>query len=174
MKYDVPDNYEFAKEYINSIAVEGYIPSDALIDEISMLKQFLISDFAKSHAHFWLLSRFPSLFIAEVLPKLPPKIELSEVTFEGLETSQSENIILCTEQRALDSFLDKKFHEFIKQHKGKILFLRRQRDVVDRVMKVSGKYIDGIGYNSWKSDCTSHLHMGLITRYEDEYAVEHW
>ena len=45
MKYDVPDNYEFAKEYINSIAVEGYIPSDTLIDEISMLKQFLISDF---------------------------------------------------------------------------------------------------------------------------------
>ena len=59
----------------------------------------------------------------EVLPKLDTKIELSEVTFEGLETSQSENIILCTEQRALDSFPDKKFHEFIKQHKGKILFL---------------------------------------------------
>ena len=41
-------------------------------------------------------------------------------------------------------------------------------------MKVSGKYIDGMGYNSWKSACTSHLHMGLITRYEDQYAVEHW
>lgn len=174
MKYDVPDNYEFAREYINSVAVAGYIPSDTLIDEVSMLEQFLTSDFAKSYTHFRLLSHFSSLFIAEVLPRLSLKIELSEVTFEGLEISQSENIILCTEQRALDSFSDRKFCEFIKLNKGKLLFLRRQRDIVDRVIKVSGKYIDGMDYNSWKADCTSHLHMGLITRYEDRYAVEHW
>lgn len=174
MKYDVPNNYEFAREYIRSVAVAGYIPSDKLIDEVSMLEQFLISDFAGSHAHFRLLSCFSSFFIADVLPKLPSKIELSEVTFERLETSQSKNIILCTEQRALESFLDKKFSAFMKLNRGKVLFLRRQPDIVDRVIKVSGNYIDGMDYNSWKADCTSHLHMGLITRYEDQYAVEHW
>jgi len=174
MNYDVPDNYEFAREYINSVAVAGHVPSDTLIDEVSMLEQFLISDFAKSHACFRLLSCFPSLFIEKVLPTLTSKIQLSEVTFEEPKTSQSDNIILCTEQRALDSFLDKNFNEFIKLNKSRIFFLRRRPNIVDRVIKVSGKYINGMDYNSWKSNCVSHLHMGLITHYEDQYAVEHW
>ena len=174
MKYDVPDNYEFAREYINSVAVAGHVPSDTLIDEVSMLEQFLISDFAKCHVSFRLLSCFPSLFIEKVLPMLSSKIQLSEVNFEEPKAGQSDSVILCTEQRALDSFSDKNFNEFIKYNKSRILFLRRWPDIADRVIKVSGTYINGMDYNSWKSDNTSHLHMGLITHHENQYAVENW
>lgn len=174
MKYDVPDNYEFAREYINSVAVAGHVPSDTLIDEVSMLEQFLISDFAKSHVCFRLLSCFPSLFIEKVLPMLKSKIQLSEVDFEEPKAGQSDSIILCTEQRALASFSDKNFNEYIKYNKNQILFLRRWPDIGDSVIKMSGTYINGMDYNAWKSDCTSHLHMGLKTHREDQYVVENW
>ena len=124
-----------------------------------------------TNSHF---SCLPSLFIEKVLPMLTSEIQLSEVTYEEPKTNQSVHMIICTEQRALNSFSDKKFNEFIKLNKNRVLFLRRRPDIAARVIKVSGTYINGMDYYSWKSDRVSHLHMGLTTHYGDQYAVENW